>query len=87
MSINFALALGLLNMSSMRAGRVLLVLYALHPGARPLTVGLVGPVIFGFIGSAFGLPPVFWVNGLMLGMGAHSATGASPLAQPGRFSV
>ena len=30
---------------------------------------VVGPVIFGFIGSAFGLPAVFWVNGLMLGGG------------------
>ena len=40
MSINFALALALLNMSSMRAGRVLLVLYALELGAAPSTVGL-----------------------------------------------
>ncbi len=30
---------------------------------------LVGPVFFGFIGSSFGLPPVFWVNALMLGSG------------------
>jgi MFS family permease len=30
---------------------------------------VVGPVIFGFVGSAFGLPAVFWVNGLMLGAG------------------
>jgi predicted MFS family arabinose efflux permease len=30
---------------------------------------VVGPVIFGFVGSAFGLPAVFWVNGLMLGGG------------------
>jgi hypothetical protein len=30
---------------------------------------VVGPVIFGFVGSAFGLPAVFWVNGLMLGTG------------------
>jgi len=28
-----------------------------------------GPVIFGFVGSAFGLAAVFWVNGLMLGSG------------------
>ena len=40
MSINFALALGLLNMSSMRAGRVVLTLDALHLGAAPATVGL-----------------------------------------------
>lgn len=40
MSINFALALSLLNMTTMRAGRVVLALYALELGAAPLTVGL-----------------------------------------------
>jgi MFS family permease len=30
---------------------------------------LVGPIAFGFIGSALGLPAVFWVNALMLGTG------------------
>ena len=30
---------------------------------------VVGPVIFGVVGSAFGLPAVFWLNGLMLGGG------------------
>jgi MFS family permease len=30
---------------------------------------VVGPVVFGSIGSAFGLAPVFWVNALMLGSG------------------
>lgn len=40
MSINFALAISLLNMSTMRAGRVLLALYALDLGASPVTVGL-----------------------------------------------
>jgi len=30
---------------------------------------VVGPVVFGVIGSAFGLPAVFWINGLMLGGG------------------
>ena len=29
----------------------------------------VGPVVFGSIGSAFGLPPIFWVNALMLASG------------------
>lgn len=40
MSINFALLLGLLNMASMRAGRVVLTLDALNLGAAPATVGL-----------------------------------------------
>jgi len=32
-------------------------------------VKVVSPVVFGFIGSAVGLPPVFWINALMLGIG------------------
>ena len=31
---------------------------------------LIGPVTFGSIGSAFGLPPIFWINALMLSAGA-----------------
>jgi MFS family permease len=30
---------------------------------------VVGPMLFGWIGSAFGLPPVFWANALLLGSG------------------
>ena len=42
---------------------------------------VIGPVIFGFIGSALGLPAVFWINGLMLGGGgalsrAHNSAGS-----------
>jgi len=48
MSLNFALALALLNMSSMRAGRVLLVLYALQLGAAPATVGLLAATFSAF---------------------------------------
>ena len=48
MSINFALALGVLNMSSMRAGRVMLVLYALYLGAAPATVGLLAATFSAF---------------------------------------
>ena len=32
-------------------------------------VRVVGPVLFGAIGSALGLPPVFWINALMMGSG------------------
>ena len=49
------------------------------PGRSGETMGLrmtviyftkiVGPVLFGSIGAAFGLFPVFWVNALMLGAG------------------
>ena len=31
---------------------------------------VVGPIVFGFIGSAAGLAPVFWVNATMLGSGS-----------------
>ncbi len=48
MSIHFALALALFNMSSMRAGRVLLVLYALELGAAPATVGLLAATFSAF---------------------------------------
>jgi MFS family permease len=48
MSINLALALGLFNMSSMRAGRVALVLYALNLGAAPFTVGLLAATFSAF---------------------------------------
>jgi predicted MFS family arabinose efflux permease len=28
-----------------------------------------GPVVFGFVASAFGLPPVFWMSAIMMGGG------------------
>ena len=40
MSIRYVLALTLFSMTGVRAGRVLLALYALHLGAQPLTVGV-----------------------------------------------
>jgi len=48
MSVNFALALSLLNLSTMRAGRVVLALYALHLGAEPVTVGLLAATFSAF---------------------------------------
>ncbi len=30
---------------------------------------VVSPVVFGALGSAFGLPPIFWLNGVLLGVG------------------
>ena len=29
----------------------------------------IGPLVFGAVGSAFGLPPVFWINGAMMMIG------------------
>lgn len=36
---------------------------------------VIGPVAFGAIGSALGLPAVFWLNGLMLGTGGFMSRG------------
>ena len=55
MSINFALALSLLKMTTMRAGRVVLALYALELGAAPLTVGLLAPTMSVILGGALGM--------------------------------
>ena len=39
---------------------------------------VVGPLLFGSIGSAFGLPPVFWANALLLGSGALLSRSRAP---------
>jgi MFS family permease len=45
-------------------------------------VRVVGPVVFGAVGSAFGMPPVFWLSGAMMLLGAllsrASADGQAP---------
>lgn len=33
------------------------------------SVRVLGPIVFGAVGSAFGLPPVFWINAVLLGSG------------------
>jgi MFS family permease len=58
---------------------VILTYERVVPGRAGQTLGLrltgnnlarvVGPVVFGAIGSAFGLPPVFWINGAMMMLG------------------
>ena len=50
MSIRYILALTLFSMTGVRAGRVMLALYALHLGAQPVTVG--------FVAAAFSVPPM-----------------------------
>ncbi len=52
------------NSTNGRSGEAL----GLKVTANQLTK-LVSPVIFGAIASAFGLPPMFWLNALMLGVG------------------
>src|SRR5258705_13077977 len=50
MSINLVLALSLFNMTGVRAGRVLLALYALELGAQPLAVGILAATFSVFPG-------------------------------------
>ena len=48
MSIQYVLALTLFSMTGVRAGRVLLALYALHLGAQPLAVGALAATFSAF---------------------------------------
>lgn len=50
MSIRYVLALALFSMTGVRAGRVMLALYALHLGAQPVAVGI--------LAAAFSVPPM-----------------------------
>ncbi len=50
MSIRYVLALTLFSMTGVRAGRVLLALYALHLGAQPVAVGV--------LAATFSVPPM-----------------------------
>ena len=43
---------------------------------------VIGPLVFGTIGSAFGLFAVFWVNALMMASGGVLADRAAPVAKP-----
>ena len=55
MSVKFVIALALLNMTSVRAGRVLLTLYALKLDAQPLFIGMLAagfsviPILFSWL--------------------------------------
>jgi MFS family permease len=57
MSVRFIVALALFNMTSVRAGRVLLTLYAIKLGAQPLAIGVLAaafsviPILFSWVGG------------------------------------
>jgi MFS family permease len=57
MSVRFIIALALFHMTSARAGRVVITLYALHLGASPLDIGL--------LAASFSVIPVLlsWASG------------------------
>ncbi len=38
-------------------------------------VRVTGPIVFGAVGSAFGLPPVFWINAAIMAVGALMSQG------------
>jgi predicted MFS family arabinose efflux permease len=48
---------------------------------------VVGPVLFGVIGSSFGLAAVFWINGLMLGGGSAITRNTSTRSQTDKLGV
>lgn len=48
-------------------------------------VRMAGPIVFGAVGTALGLPPVFWINAAVMACGGLLAlAGAKPGAAPGR---
>ncbi len=57
LSVHFVIALALCNMTSVRAGRVLLTLYAIKLGGGPLAIGMLAasfsiiPVLFSWVGG------------------------------------
>jgi len=57
MSVNFVVALALFNMASVRAGRVLLTLYAIKLGAQPIAIGM--------LAATFSVIPILfsWASG------------------------
>ncbi len=57
MSVNFVVALALFNMASVRAGRVLLTLYAIKLGAAPVAIGM--------LAASFSVIPILfsWASG------------------------
>ena len=48
LSVRFVIALALFNMTSVRAGRVLLTLYAIKLGGGPLAVGMLAATLSAF---------------------------------------
>jgi MFS family permease len=57
MPVRFVIALALFNMTSVRAGRVLLTLYAIKLGAQPVAIGM--------LAASFSLIPILfsWISG------------------------
>lgn len=78
MTITLALCLTFIAFTALNAARVVLTLYALTLGAPASSVGVLGPMVFGAIGTAFGVPPVFWINaGIMAATGFMSPRGST----------
>ncbi len=92
LSVRFVIALALFNMTSVRAGRVLLTLYAIKLGGGPLAVGMLAatfsviPVLFSWMGGRwadrFGAR---WL--LFLGVGGSSSGMLLPFFWPSLTTV
>lgn len=92
MSVNYVVALALFNMASVRAGRVLLTLYAIQLGAQPVAIGL--------LAASFSVIPILfsWASGrwadrfgsrwlLMLGVVGSSSGMLLPYFEPSLASI
>jgi len=92
MSVRFIVALAFLNMTSVRAGRVVLTLYAIRLGAPPAAIGMLAatfsviPVLFSWAGGRwadrFGAR---WL--LFLGVGGSASGMLLPYFAPGLPAV
>ena len=83
MSIYLITLLNVLNSVALRGSRVLMSLFAIQLGSGAFEIGIlisvslmfqlqIGvPLLFGLVGSAFGLMTVFWSNAVFLVAGAY----------------
>jgi len=92
MSVRFVIALALFNMTSVRAGRVLLTLYAIKLGAQPVAIGM--------LAASFSLIPILfsWISGrwsdrfgsrwlLLFGIAGSSSGMLLPYFVPGLAAI
>lgn len=63
--------------SAGRSGRTLGIRLTITNAVRVL-----GPMVFGAVGTAFGIPPVFWINAVLMGTTGFMASRGAAVARP-----